>query len=341
MPFLKAPLELYWVLTNKCNIDCSFCFMDAEKYHGEEFELSAAERQFILNEIVDHDVLKVILTGGEPLLVPEIYDYIEKLRKNNAWVELTTNGTRLTRDKTLRLRDAGLSAIQLSINGSEATINDALMGRSFDRIVKNAGLLKEHDFRLSFKVTVTRQNIRDVPAILHLARSLGVAETTLDEIAPIGRGARNYAYLRPSREDIDWLNREVKAIYNRDEYDTEFESFTLGLEEDDTGPICALGDDDIYSGQIFQHGDLYQCSMSSVWKEKNSVLEKGLAKAWADLSWLMDKYVEPEKFEGFCKTCGNCAGGCRPLAYVATENLWGDFIYCSTWKSNNPTEVEK
>lgn len=335
MLFLKAPLELYWVLTNRCNIECSFCFMDAEKYRGDGFELSAAEREIILREIIDNGVLKVILTGGEPTLVPEFYQYVETLRKHNIWVEVTTNGTRLTADRVARLRDAGVNTVQLSINGSEPAVNDPLMGRSFARIVKSAELLRAQGLQVAFKVTVTRQNIRDVPNILRLARELDVRETTVDEVAPIGRGAANYRFLQPSREDVIWLREEIKRIYDRGEYEAELESFTLGLEASETGPICALGDEDIYSGQIFQYGDLYQCSMSSIWGEKNSVIEKGLAQAWQDLSGLMDKYLEPTKLNGFCGSCDGCGGGCRPLAMVATGDPWGDFVYCSTWKEHN------
>jgi pyrroloquinoline quinone biosynthesis protein E len=334
MPFLKSPLEIYWVLTNKCNIDCSFCFMDAEKYHGDGFELSAAQREIILNEIVENEVLKVFLTGGEPMLVPEIFGYIRTFRRHNIWVELTTNGTRLTENNIFKLKDCGLNAIQLSINGSEASINDELMGPSFARIVKTAELLMKQNFRVHFKVTVTRQNIRDVPNILRLAKRLGIADTTVDEIAPIGRGAANYYNLKPSGDDLVWLNHELQTMQARIEYESDLDSFTMDLEQENHGPICGLGDEDIYSGQIFQYGDLYQCTLSSVWKEKNSVLEKGLAKAWQDLGWLMDKYVNPQKLEGFCKTCGGCAGGCRPMAYIATGNVWGDFTYCSTWNSN-------
>lgn len=335
MPFLKSPLEIYWVLTNKCNIDCTFCFMDAEKYRADGFELSAAEREIILNEIVENEVLKVILTGGEPMLVPEIFDYIQKFRQHNIWVELTTNGTRLTENNICKLKDCGLNVIQLSINGSEISINDKLMGFSFNRIVKNAELLIKRDFRVHFKVTVTRQNISDVPNIIRLAERLGIEETTLDEIVPVGRGAANYYNLKPSRNDIVWLHHQLKAMQASIEYETDLDSFTMDLEQNNHGPICTLGDEDIYSGQIFQYGDLYQCTLSNILKEKNSVLEKGLAKAWQDLDWLMNKYVNPQKLIGFCKTCGGCAGGCRPMAYIATGNIWGDFTYCSSWNSNN------
>lgn len=338
MPFLKSPLEIYWVLTNKCNIDCTFCFMDAEKYQGE-FELTSEEREFILHEIIDNQVLKVILTGGEPLLIPEIFHYIQSLSEKNIWVELTTNGIRLTRNKISRLKGCGLKTIQLSINGSYASLNDSLMGRSFDRIVRVSEMLLQEDFNLHYKVTVTRQNIRDVPNILRLARKIGVQETTLDEIAPIGRGFKNYFYLKPCREDLLWLKKELQKLIDEQIYETELDSFTLDLEEDGHGPICALGDDDIYSAQIFQYGDLYQCTMSSIWPIKNSVLEKGLAKAWQDLKWITNEFTKQDKLTGFCKTCGECGGGCRPLAYLATGDIWGDFIFCDNWKTNNSTNA--
>jgi len=326
---LETPIEVTWSFTKKCNLSCSFCLVDAGR--GRDAILSQKERFFILDEIIGGKVLKVILTGGEPLCEPEVFTIIEKLRKNNIAVELTTNGT-LIDDKIIdKLIGCGLRDIQISINGPNALINDKMMGKSFNKIIDALNICLKKDISLHTKTTITAQNIAHIPAMTEMLKSMGIKKIDLDEVIPMGRAIANYNLLKPPTEMLSKLEAFVDEINSLEKPgEVEFSSFTLSMLEDGRAAECSLGDENSFCSTITFDGNLYPCTLSALWKEGNSVPEKGLRQCWKDIS-KFGNYLDSKKLGGRCASCkekADCKGGCRALAYALTENIWSEYPLC-------------
>ncbi|RMF92190.1 MAG: radical SAM protein [Candidatus Schekmanbacteria bacterium] len=325
--YVKTPIEVTWSFTKRCNLNCSFCLIDAKK----EYRLSKKLCEKVLDEIIKGKVLKVILTGGEPLYEPSVFQIIKKLRYNGIAVELTTNGTLINKKILKKLADCGLREIQISINGSKAEINDYLMGKSFTKIINAIILSLEKDFNVHTKTTITSFNILDIPSLIEVLKSLGIKKIDLDEVVPMGRALLNYASLKPSLNDLLKLDSIVDEINEKEnKLEIEFSSFTLTMANDGCAAECSIGDENSYCCTITADGNLYPCTLSTLWNKENNIIDKGIIKAWKDISYFK-KYINEEKLEGDCSKCDtkkDCKGGCRPLAYAFSGNEWSEFPLC-------------
>lgn len=326
---IQTPVQVTWSFTKKCNLSCAFCLIDAGK--EEKDAISLEERNFILSELIDGKALKVILTGGEPLCEPEVFKIIETLRKNNIAVELTTNGTLLNNDIIVKLISCGIKEIQISINGSKAEINDILMGTSFKKIINAVTLCLKKGINLHTKTTLTSLNISDIPSMVILLKKLGIKKIDLDEVVPMGRALLNYRKLKPSQKELSKLDMIVDKMNTEDSIcKTNFSSFTLSMRDDGRAAECSIGEDNSYCCTITSDGNLYPCTLSALWRKKNSIINKGLRKSWNDTVRFRD-YLDTHKLEGKCGICvekTECKGGCRALAYALTGSIWNEYPLC-------------
>jgi len=324
----SAPLEIFWCVTNRCNLSCVFCMCDSGSAAREE--PTAEQRQRIVQEIIRARVLNLYLTGGEPLLVPELPDYIRQLRAGNVHVTVTTNGTLLTEEKVCRLTEAGTNHIQVSINGASAETNDLLMGPSFHRIVEGITALNRAGLAPRIKVTVTRKNIDDMPELIRFLAGYETERISLFEVSPIGRGFYNYEDLKPAEEDLRRLEEWTETHQEIYPQMAHFKSFTLALLKEGRASTCSLGDPNINSCQIMHNGQVVQCSYAMALPERNNLFRYGLVGAWQRLP-RFEKYLAPERLEGKCGVCESkrvCKGGCRALAYLQGRGEWAEDPIC-------------
>jgi len=326
---LESPIEVVWSFTSKCNLQCPFCLVSSGKDKKDSTEDTGKLR--ILKEIIDNRVLKVVLTGGEPLTDNLTYHIISSLRKAGISVELTTNGTLLNRKTLNWLKCCGLKNIQISIHGSTPGINDMLTGeKSFRKIVNAIELSLISGIPIHTKTTLTKHNISDAPSLVKLLSSLGVTSICLDEVVPIGRALNNYSSLKPSVDELLKLESMIEELEINYSVEIDFKSFSLSMRQDGCAATCTLGDEKSYLSTISEQGNMYQCSMSALFDVRNNVLEKGLKKCWQDIR-AFRKFIKPEKLTGACGSCElkeKCRGGCRGIAYRMTSSLWGEYPLC-------------
>ncbi|MBI5788252.1 MAG: radical SAM protein [Candidatus Schekmanbacteria bacterium] len=324
---LKAPLEVFWCVTNRCNLHCRFCSADSGS-ESVQREADIMERGFILDQIIQNRVLKVYLTGGEPLLCPQTIDYIKVLSGHKIFVELTTNGTLLD-EKTVRdLKAYGINRVQVSINGSSPEINDGLMGASFDLILTGLNKLIEHKINTHVKVTITRHNLTDIPNLIRLLLNMGLNQMELFEVIPLGRGFLHYSELRPDESELMALREHIAGLGSG--HKIRFRSFSLAMKENDQASACSIGHQRSRTCLIMADGNVIPCAPAQVWNFNNNVLEKGLSRCWHALEDYR-QCLAPKRLGGKCGNCDlqeSCGGGCRALAYQFTNDLWAEYTLC-------------
>lgn len=120
---LRTPLTVTFCSTYKCNFKCDFCYRSAierSELSAESMSLDLFEK--LANDVADFDdkIGVVDICGsGEPLLMPNIVEWIKLLKETNniKQLKMTTNGTGLTPQKAKDVVNAGLDLIIISING--------------------------------------------------------------------------------------------------------------------------------------------------------------------------------------------------------------------------------
>ena len=182
---------LFWECTTRCNLHCRHCGSDCKEAAGER-DMPIADFIGALKTIPPKDIPKnftVVLTGGEPLLRPDLAEAGRQIRECGCHWGMVSNGYFYTAEKQRELLCAGMGALTISLDGLEQS-HDWMRGRagSFERAV-NAVKLAVSEPRLYFDVVtcVNQRNIDELEDIYTLLSEIGVPQWRIFTIIPIGR----------------------------------------------------------------------------------------------------------------------------------------------------------
>jgi PqqA peptide cyclase len=117
MTSAPRPYTLVAELTYRCPLRCVYCSNPVD-FHRSRNELSTDEWQRAFSQAAELGVMQLHLSGGEPVLRPDLVELIQHARANDLYTNLITGGTLLDEPRLRRFRDAGLDHIQLSIQGA-------------------------------------------------------------------------------------------------------------------------------------------------------------------------------------------------------------------------------
>lgn len=192
MDFSQRPMLVYWELTRACNLACRHCRAEAVPWRHPR-ELTTQEGFALLERLrgFGEPLPHLVLTGGDPLKRPDIYDLIACARRLGFTVSITPSGTTsLTREVIYRLKEVGVWILALSIDGSTPQRHDALRGveGSFVQTVQAALWAKEVGLPLQVNTLVCAETVDDLSPLYTLVDTLGVVQWSLFFLIPIGRG---------------------------------------------------------------------------------------------------------------------------------------------------------
>lgn len=157
---------LYWTLTTKCNLSCRYCFIAKD----DESKKVSADKNLIINALptLRKQFDKLILTGGEVLILPYLFDFIAEAKRLNFSVIIITNGVLLNKDNIEKLIRLKVDGISVSIDSFDEQLNDSLRGRSeiVKQNIKNLIELGYSTRKIKLLLTVTRKNIFSLPDII-------------------------------------------------------------------------------------------------------------------------------------------------------------------------------
>ena len=127
-------------------------------------------------------------TGGEPLLRRELFQILNYARGAGFSIALMSNGTLIDRDTAQKIKEAGVSDVQISLDGLENT-HDSLRGKgNFQRTLEGIGNLVAQGVDTNINLTVSRVNKGQADELVRLAEELGVSAVAFSRLVPTGRG---------------------------------------------------------------------------------------------------------------------------------------------------------
>ena len=182
---------LFWECTTRCNLHCLHCGSDcAATSNDKDMPLDDFLRAFDTipkSELPQN--FTVVLTGGEPLLRPDLSEIGHALRRRGVGWSMVSNGYLYDRAMHARLMDSGLGALTISLDGLEAE-HDWMRGHqgSFQRTLDAIAIAAaERHFNFDVVTCVNQRNLPQLQAIYDLLASLGVQRWRIFTIIPIGR----------------------------------------------------------------------------------------------------------------------------------------------------------
>jgi heme d1 biosynthesis radical SAM protein NirJ len=177
-----------WNLIRRCNLKCYSISADVE-FPGE---LSTAEVFRVMDDLKTARVPVLILSGGEPLLRPDIFEISRRAKAMGFYVGLSSNGALIGRDKIGEITSIGYDYVGISLDGIGAT-HDRFRGRAgaFEASLGGVRLCLAAGIKVGLRFTMTMDNYAELLALLDLADREGVDKFYLSHLVYAGRGNKN------------------------------------------------------------------------------------------------------------------------------------------------------
>jgi heme b synthase len=207
----SAPRVVAWEVTRSCNLACAHC--RASALHGPyEGELSTSECLDLVGRIAATGKPILILTGGEPLLRPDIFVIAAAARNAGLRPVMAPNGTLVTPAAAADMMAAGIGRISVSIDFPDPVDHDRFRGcpGAFDSALRGIRSAQDAGLEIQINSTISRLNVAYLPRLLALAEELGAVSFHPFMLVPTGRGHD----LAAQELDPDDYERTLNWIYD-------------------------------------------------------------------------------------------------------------------------------
>jgi PqqA peptide cyclase len=328
---VEPPLGMLAELTHRCPLHCPYCSNPVE-LAAKRDELTTAQWLEVIDAARDIGVLQLHMSGGEPLLRPDLPELVSRASDLGCYVNLVTSGLGLTRSRLADLAERGLAHVQLSVQGADAVRADLIAGaKAHARKIEAAKVVRELGLPLSVNVVLHRANHDQVGAIIDLAEQLGADRLELANTQYYGWALRNRTALMPTPEQLAAAEPIVRAAIERLKGRMQIVYVVADYYEKFPKP-CMYG----WGARqltVAPNGDVLPCPAASVITTLTveNVKSRPLAEIW----------YESESFNAFrgegwmrdpCRTCDRRAldfGGCRCQAFMLTGDAAATDPVCS------------
>jgi len=338
----RPPLnQLYFYLTEGCNLACRHCWLAPRLDPGGDRYPVLPEEVFeqAIREAKPLGLTGVKLTGGEPLLHPRFLHLLEIVRREELSLVIETNGTLCTPEVAAEITKSEDRFVSVSLDGADADTHDRIRGveGSFDSALQAVRNLAAADTPPQIIFSLMRENLHQVEDIVRVGEAAGASSVKFNVIQPTGRGERIHAGdAGVAVNDIIRLGRHVETEIARGtnlrlffDYPAAFRPLSrlaandgcdvcgimgiLGVLPTGRYALCGIGS---HVGELV-FGDVGGDSLESVWGESPVLREirDGL----------------PAKLDGVCSRClmsSRCLGTCLAQNYYRTGSLWKAFWFC-------------
>jgi len=341
-----------WNLIRRCNLTCKHCYSISADTHFPG-ELSTGQVYAVMEDLKAFGVPVLILSGGEPLLHPDIFDIAKRAKAMGFYVALSSNGTLIDEDNIARIAECDFNYVGVSLDGLGAT-HDKFRRQegAFDASLRGIRLCRDLGLKIGVRFTMTRDNAHDLPGLLKLVEDEGIARFYFSHLNYAGRGNKN------RRDDArHQLTRQAMDLL----FETCWEYQQRGLEKEFT-----TGNNDA-DGVYFLHwarrrfperaahiearlrqwggnssgvnvaniDNLGNVHPDTMWWHHTlgNVLERPFSQIWPDVSdpLMAGLKAHPRAVKGRCGRCAHraiCNGNTRVRALQLTGDAWAEDPGC-------------
>jgi Fe-coproporphyrin III synthase len=205
-----------WNLIRRCNLACKHCYSISAD-HDFPGELSTEEVYGVMDDLYAYGVRVLILSGGEPLLRPDIFEISRRAKAMGFYVGLSSNGTLINETNIDAIGAIGYDYVGISLDGIGAT-HDRFrrMEGAFDLSMAAARMCRGRGIKVGLRFTLTQDNAAELPQLLQLMEDHDIDKFYLSHLNYAGRGNRNRAsdsHLEMTRAAMDLLfETALKAV---------------------------------------------------------------------------------------------------------------------------------
>ncbi len=354
--YREVPEYFCFNITNHCNLNCSYCFANANKDKGKEPNLKEIidilEQAQKMN-ISSKKVEEILIEGGEILILPFIHELFEELKKFSFKIHIISNGVLINDSFASSLSllncDVGVSLDGSSFEKNRFRFNDHAI---YKKVLNGIKILVESGVKTYINCTITKDNADDFPELVNLASSLGVNGIVVQQLHCVGNTSPDFfkKYFLTFQQELrvkDWLrslsirNPDIELVNSEVTFFSDIPERYAKVCDPETlyKPMklfrCAAGIDYFC---IQPNLDLIPCGAFPDFKCGN-LREMNLEEAWNYsegfnfIRGFASERVDKIDGCGVCTYNPTCDGGCRSDMF----NLTGDWYAphaCCPYRNN-------
>ncbi|MCU0691237.1 MAG: radical SAM protein [Polyangiaceae bacterium] len=339
-PSQVPPLRrIYLYLSGSCNLACRHCWIDPRfsKTAGAD-DLSLEAIQSIVIQAQELGLRSVKLTGGEPMLHPQLVPLIRFLHESKIGITMETNGTLIGEAEAKLLKAVG-ATLSISLDGPDAALHEDLrrVPGCFEQTLAGMRALQRENVSYQVIACLYRNNQQRVVEIPALIRTLGATSLKINPVTGMTRSATmgtrgELLSIAEILEVHQQLQRAAEAAgirlafdvppaflsiaqIRRDHFGTCGILNILGVLHNGHASLCGIGE----VKKELDFGDLTKTSVREVW-DTNPTLQA------------IREHV-PARLGGICARCvlkRYCLGKCIAHEYDRAGNLFGGHWFCQS-----------
>jgi radical SAM protein with 4Fe4S-binding SPASM domain len=322
-----VPLVMSYNVTRECNMKCSHCYINATDKKLED-ELTTEEAKKVIDQIHQVSSPLLILSGGEPLMRPDIFELIEYGAKKGMKIGLGSNGYLIDEAVAKKLKAAGIATVSISLDSNIPAQHDEFRGvpGAWEKAVDACKALRKEGVLVQVNTTLTHDNYNQIDEIMSLAETVGVENFHLFFLVPTGRGVK-LTDISPQKYE-DMITNTFAKVHKhrlnvRPSCAPQFMRIAqgMGLDMRQWMRGCLAG---MHYCRIYPNGDVTPCPYLPI--KLGNIKEQSFKDIWFN-SEMFKNLRNTSCLKGKCGACEykTICGGCRARAY----GLSADFIdYC-------------
>jgi len=347
----KKPVVV-WNTTRACNLNCIHCYAKAV-HQSRDRELTTEEGFHLIDDLATFGVPVLLFSGGEPLLRSDLPELTEYAVSKGMRAVISTNGTLITEEKAILLKNAGVSYVGISLDGLEK-VNDHFRGvkGAFKKALNGIKNCQKVKLKVGLRFTINKLNIDQVPGIFDLAETMNIERICFYHLVYSGRGSnlvdQDLSH-GETRKIVDSIMDRTKDMYTRglkkevltvDNHADGCYLYLRMLKENNPragevlellkmnggnssgeGIGCISWDGVVYADQFWREhsfGNVLVRPFSQIWSNRTNPL----------MAQLKDKRRYVTGRCASCKWLDICGGNFRARAEAVSGDIWGEDPAC-------------
>jgi len=335
-----------WNLIRRCNLTCKHCYsISADTDFKGELSTQAIFK--VMDDLKAFGVKVLILSGGEPLLHPDIFEISHRAKAMGFYVGLSSNGTLIDENNIADIAAVNYDYVGISLDGMRETHDRFRRCQgAFDKSLQGIRLCREHGLKVGLRFTLTQDNVRDFPPMLQLMSEENIDKFYLSHLNYAGRGNKNRrddVVHQMTRQTMDFLfetglemleagkqqefvtgNNDADGVYllfwAQQRFPDKIEHLRAKLAQwggNSSGVNIANIDNlgSVHPDTFWWHyslGNVLKRPFSEIWSDTSEPLMAGLKQ-------------RPRPLKGRCGECHYqdiCGGNTRVRAHQLTGDFW-------------------
>ncbi len=341
-----------WNLIRRCNLTCKHCYSISADTDFPN-ELSTAQIFEVMDDLKQFRVPVLILSGGEPLLHPDIFDIARRSKEMGFYTALSTNGTLIDEHNIEQIAAMGFDYLGISIDGIAET-HDKFRRKegAFDASIKGLRLCHDQGIKVGLRFTMTQDNAEQLPQLLKLMDEEKIDKFYFSHLNYAGRGNKNRkddVFLQTTRWAMDLLferamadakagrntefvtgNNDADGVYLlhwvKQHYPEQAQHIEAKLRQwggNSSGVNISNIDNQgrVHPDTMWWHydlGNVKERPFSEIWQDTSDPIMAGLKQ-------------HPRPVKGRCARCAYldiCNGNTRVRALQLTDDPWAEDPAC-------------